>query len=318
MRRRIERQLVRGAANVKAALCLLFCLASFGCIPGERTNPPLCPDRLAAGEHSLSFEHEGVRREYLVHLPGKRPAGKRVPLVLAFHGLGGDAREQLVDSGFNALSDRHGFAVAYPEGIANAGGGRAWNGGLCCAFEQPERDDVGFVRALVRDISNKTCIDPKRIYAAGSSNGGHLAYRLACEASDLVAAVGPVIGVLLIPRKQCRPARPVPLLHIHGTADAIVPYEGGRTIRGLDYPPVPEVLAFFRRRNGCDTRERVWLSSDRVYCSSPRKCRENGEVAHCRVEDMGHCWPGAPGCDDGGSLQAGRVLWEFFSRYRLP
>ena len=318
MQRRIDRRREKVAEAEATTLYALLCLAAVACFPGERASAPPCPNRFGAGEHSLSFVHEGVRRHYLLHLPEKRPAGKRLPLLLAFHGLGGSAREQMEDSGFNALSDRHRFAVAYPEGIANADGGQAWNGGLCCAFGQPDRDDVSFVRKLVRNISDRTCIDPKRVYAAGSSNGGHLSYRLACEASDLVAAVGSVVGVLLIPTARCRPSRPVPVLHIHGTADAIVPYRGGRTIRELDYPSVPEVLAFFRRLNGCDDPERVWLSAGPVRCSSPGRCRGGGEVAHCRVEGMGHCWPGAPGCSDGAPLQASQVLWEFFSRHRLP
>ena len=128
--------------------------------------------------------------------------------------------------------------VAYPDGI-----GSSFNAGACCGTASSSNvDDVGFARELVRDLSEKMCVDPKRVYATGMSNGGHMAHRIACEAADVFAATASVAGKMLV--APCNPSRPISIVQWHGTEDTIVTYNA--------LPPVVPMMENWASRNGCD------------------------------------------------------------------
>jgi polyhydroxybutyrate depolymerase len=165
-----------------------------------------------------ALDFGGAHRTYLIHVPQKVAAS--VPLVLAFHGHFGTGAGLEKLTHLDALSDEFGFIVVYPEGIAGS-----WNDG------RPQdigADDVGFVRALIANLSLRYHIDPKRVYATGFSNGGSFAHYLGCNLADEIAAIAPVSGYL--PRAvvdTCHPARPISVLQIGGTSDPVEPFGGG-------------------------------------------------------------------------------------------
>ncbi|KXK14629.1 MAG: phospholipase/carboxylesterase [Chloroflexi bacterium OLB14] len=174
-----------------------------------------------------TLQHDGLERTYLLHVPSSYDENKATSLVLLFHGGGGNAENQQRTSGFNELANKEGFIVAYPNGTGKFSDKiLTWNGGICCGYASENQiDDVGFIRALVTELQTQYNIDSKRIYATGFSNGGIMSYRLACEASDLFAAIAPVSGTQNF--EACKPSEPVSLIHFHGTDDTHLPYNGG-------------------------------------------------------------------------------------------
>ena len=189
---------------------------------------------------------DGRTRTFHVYVPTSLPDGP-VPLVVALHGGTGSGRQFERSSGFDAQADEHGFIVVYPDGVG-AGDDetqlRTWNAGGCCGpAVRKDVDDVGFVRQLIDEMVERYSIDPARVFAVGHSNGGFMSYRLACELSDRIAAVGLQAGGLMI--DECAPERPGSLLHIHGAEDTNVPLEGGvgSGIAGVEFPPVADSIA---------------------------------------------------------------------------
>jgi hypothetical protein len=151
-------------------------------------EPFVCPPAaLAAGDHTIQVLHAGLKRSALVHIPASADLAARTPLVLNFHGLTSNPEQQVFFSGMNAKADAEGFILVYPAGVQSS-----WNAGACCGAAIDQNiDDVGFVRALVAQLSATLCIDERRIYATGMSNGGFMSHRLACEAHGLESLRSP-------------------------------------------------------------------------------------------------------------------------------
>lgn len=279
----------------------------------------------AGGDVRGEIEVGGRGRSYFVHLPpgaGSRP----LPLVVVLHGGGGDMAGAAKQTGFSAEADRSGFIAVYPNGSGILGGRLlTWNAGSCCSYAVKHGiDDVGFVRALVRELQTKYAIDPKRIYATGLSNGGMMSYRLACEASDVFAAVAPVSATLTY--HDCAPAQPVSILHIHGSADEYVPLRGGLGTQSIDddntRPPVAYTIRFWVRANGTATTPQTTQSGN-VRRDVYRGGRDGSEVQYWLINGAGHSWPGgermlqlldAPSTD----LDATPAIWKFFATHAKP
>ena len=151
---------------------------------------------LAPGSHTLVVQHGGRSRSYIVHLPAASRSGTALPLVLAFHGGGGEAAGLQRYAGLDAVADREGFIVVYPFGTGPLPRRLlTWNAGECCGYAMNNNvDDVGFAIAVIDDLARRTSVDANRVYATGHSNGAMMVYRLAAERADRVAAIVPVAG----------------------------------------------------------------------------------------------------------------------------
>jgi polyhydroxybutyrate depolymerase len=279
---------------------------------GSSTGEPfVCPPAaLAAGDHTIQVLHAGLERTALVHIPASVDLQAAAPLVLNFHGLTSNAEQQVFFSGMNPTADAAGFIVVYPNGVQSS-----WNAGACCgaAIDQ-QIDDVGFVRALVAQLSNTLCIDPRRIYATGMSNGGFMSHRLACEAADLFAAVAPVSAVNGM--DSCTPSRPVPVMMFNGTLDPLVAYNGG----GL-FGSAEQTFIDWGTRDLCGDAPKPGKSKGAASCVQHELCAADTSVVFCTFTGMGHCWPGNAFCPFGAAstdLSANDEMWEFFSKYTLP
>ncbi len=271
---------------------------------------PCATGCLSPGDHLLSLVHGGRSRHYLLHVPDGVAPGVPLPLVLNFHGFSGWKEQQAGYTAYPEEADREGFLVAHPDGTGTP---RGWNAGGCCgSADRDDVDDVGFVRAMVAQIRKVACVDPKRIYATGFSNGGMFSHRLACEASDLFAAIVPVAGGNLLPDADCNPDRPVPVLHFHGTADPIVRYEGSN----LGFPDIPVMMAEWAARNGCDASPVEVSREGDVHCDTWPGCEAEVEVTLCTIDGGGHVWPGTAGATH--NIDATGAGWNFMKRFRLP
>ena len=147
---------------------------------------------LRPGTHKVLVDQRvsGVRRSYYVHVPAGHDGTTPLPVVVALHGAFGTAREFERESGFSLLADRERFLVVYPQGIGLGNLFRHWNSGHCCGKARKiNLDDVGFVLAAVDDVAKRNPVDRARLYLVGFSNGGMLAYRIAAEHPEVVAAV---------------------------------------------------------------------------------------------------------------------------------
>lgn len=219
-----------------------------------RTEPPPAPAPREAA--SASARPPSERPVRFVHAP-KAPAGP-TPLVLVLHGYGGDARDADGYFELGAMAEREGLVVVVPDGTIDSTGSRFWNAvDGCCDFEKRGVDDVAYLVGLVDDAAKRFPIDPARVYAVGLSNGGAMAMRLACDASERFAAVVSVAGPFYADPERCKPAVPVAVRHVHGTSDRIVPFAGGLPPPGLHpnarvrFPGAEDVTAAWARRNGC-------------------------------------------------------------------
>ncbi len=266
--------------------------------------------RYGPGDYEFSLVHGGLDRKYLVHVPGSYDESKNASVVIALHGGGGNAADAPKYFGLNEKSDKEGFIVVYPEGIARTVFGRTlatWNAGRCCGLAmQKNVDDVGFMRAMLRKLKADFAVDGKRIYATGMSNGAQMAYRLACELSDEIAAIAPSGSQGTF--DDCNPGRPVPVLHIQGKDDPCSLYEGGTCggcmaefwremgipVQDNDWEcaPIPSYIDGWRTRNGCSEIANATFKNRGATCMTYGSCRQDADVILCVVEGMGHNWPG--------------------------
>jgi polyhydroxybutyrate depolymerase len=286
---------------------------------------------LIAGDYDFTKEFNGIERVYHVHVPNSYDGSKAVPLVIAFHGGGGEWPSAQKGSGLDATSDDNGFIVVYP----TSGKDGNWNvGPRAQSGRESDVDDIAFVNFMLDELENVLNIDEKRIYATGLSNGGMMTYRVACDMSDRIAAVAPVAGSLM--NHPCNPSRPISVMAFHGTGDPVVPYYGGpspETTNKLvrvndDMRSAEESTTFWRNYDKCNATGKETYSNGDSSCIS-YSCAENTEVILCTVEGGGHTWPGGYYEVDKGfyrdlvgsitnDIVARDEMWKFFEKHPLP
>jgi polyhydroxybutyrate depolymerase len=258
----------------------------------------------------------GEKRSYLLHVPASYDPATPAALVISIHGFADWPAHQMQISRWNDLADRHGFIVVYPGGT---GFPKHWR------TDGQDMRDVTFIADLLDALVVRFNIDPTRIYANGLSNGGGMSYLLACRLAHRVAAVGSVSGAYLLPLSACTPARPVPLIAFHGTADRIVPYNGGPSGPfHFPFPTVPDWIAAYASRNGCDAVPAALLGHGEVSGVQYASPEGGADVVFYTIKGGGHSWPG------GGTIprfivghttrdiDATGAMWDFFSRHPLP
>lgn len=280
-------------------------------------------DPLPPGSHELTLWHGGMERAFAVYVPVSHRPERAQPLVLAFHGGGGSMHTMARDSLYGLLgqSESSGWIVAFPNGHSRLPGGRlaTWNAGLCCGAARDKGvDDVGFARAVVAEVQRRVHIDPQRVFATGMSNGGMMAYRLACEASDLFRAVAAVAGT--DGTASCQPGRPVSVFHIHARDDDRVLFNGGSgssSSTHADFVSVPATVDKWARLNRCTGPAQRVLERPGVTCEVRSDCQAGVEVRLCVTDTGGHAWPGgrkALGGKGSDALDATQAIWAFFAR----
>jgi polyhydroxybutyrate depolymerase len=259
-----------------AAVAVLVCLLPFS--GGSASALPVgdFPDGLMFG---------GLQRTYLVHVPPglEHPNG----LVINLHGAGMTGGAQAAMTNYNAIADAHGFVVVYPDGID-----LSWADGRGASM--PDRqgvDDVGFLAAIADRLTSDFGIDPGRVFATGMSAGAFMANRLACARADVVAAIAPVAGTLGA-AFPCAPSQPVSVLEIHGTADNVVPFNGGPMVgRGgaSDILAAPAMAQRWRDLNGCPAPVED-APAPSVHRFTAAGCADGTEVSFIQIDGGAHTW----------------------------
>jgi polyhydroxybutyrate depolymerase len=286
------------------------------------------PDPLGAGDHKRTITVDELKRTHLVHVPPKYDAKKPIPVVLALHGAMMDGKLMEYFSGLNDTADRHHFIVVYPNGTSPVPGlFQTWNAGKFPGeLNKAKADDVKYLGKVLDDVESAFTVDKKRVYAAGLSNGAMMSYRLAAEMSDRIAAIMPVAGTMAVEKYE--PKQPVSVLHIHGTKDALVPYEGPNkkgTPNFLKFRSVDDTVAACVKANGCSDKKiesEVDMKADKMKVT--RRTYNNGkngsEVVLYILDDGGHVWPGSTlnpivlgKTTD--NINANELMWEFFKKH---
>jgi polyhydroxybutyrate depolymerase len=267
-----------------------------------------------------------LQRSYILHVPSSYDGSRAVPLIFDFHGGLGNASTQVRTSIFEPLADEKGFLVVYPNGTGLLGDKLlTWNGGTCCGYAARNNiDDVGFVRAMVADLESSYRIDPKRIYSTGFSNGGIMSQRLACDASDLFAAIGPVSGTLNDP--GCQPKEPVSVIEFHGTSDQHIPYGGGngdKSLTNITFVSVMDTMDKWVKFDQCSSAPRTSAFAD-IQQDIFSRCADGTSVELYTILGGGHAWPGGngpawPGGDQPThAISATNLMWDFFAAHPKP
>ena len=257
----------------------------------------------------LEFEHNGLTRTYYMDAPDPIPAG--APLVVVLHGYTSSAILIRAYSNWDELALSEGFVAVFPQGTENNFGINHWNAN----FGGSDTDDHNFLVALVQHLQAEYDLSPDCTYSCGMSNGGFMSYSLACEHPDVFSAIGSVTGSMTPADMGCTPEEVVSIIHLHGTEDSTVPYEGSNwDFWGL--PSVPSIVNHWTELMGTTTMEQTALPNQEIVdVTSVDLLRYAGapggqEFHHYRVNGGGHEWFGVWGSPD---VDATAVLWDFFS-----
>jgi len=275
---------------------------------------------LAQNTVSGTIESGGLTRDYLLYVPAAYTGNEAVPVVFNLHGYTSNNVAQGFYGDFRPIADTANFLIVLPNGTIDAQGNRFWNTFLGNA----PVNDVAFIRDLLDTLQANYNIDPNRVYSTGMSNGGFMSYSLACELNNRIAAIASVTGTMIQSKlNACNPARPVPVMQIHGTADPTVPYNGSAINTFVGIPALINAWVGF---NNCGTTPSITPLPDIITtdgCTAERHLYTGGDrgssVELYKVNGGGHTWPGASfniGVTN-QDFSASREIWRFFSQYRL-
>lgn len=272
------------------------------------------------GERALRVD--GRERAYLLYVPDE--ATGPVPLVIALHGGGGNARTMLPR--WLETARREGFAVAFPEGLGRMPSSGTWNAGGCCAYAMNEDiDDVGFMAAILDELGADPRIDASRIYMTGLSNGGMLTHRAAIALGPRLAGIAVVAGAMFGGEPQA--ASGLPVVIIHGEQDEIVPFNGGQSPMRLvaqsqsrPFESATYAADYWRTAGGCGPTPVTARDGD-ITTETYAGCAEGSEVVLYRLHSAGHTWPGSAAASVSierqayDRMDATAVIWSFFERH---
>lgn len=307
-RQRVLRRVAVCATVASALLVLAACSTETQPDPGVRS-----PSESTAAATPQRAERritvDGTQRRYEVVMP---PGGEAVPAVIALHDAGNTLDGIKEATQLDRAALQHGFAAVFPAAVAEAE--RTWNAGFCCGVGPSVGiDDMAFLEALVDELAGDERIDAERIHLAGVSNGAVMAYHYACRHPEAIAGVGSVAGTMN--PETCEPSAPVPVLEIHGTADQVVPFDGGA---------MPEFVMATRPAMGAEALTKRWAELNGcageptttgeapVSRTVWDECDGGASVQLIAVEEGGHTWY-APGFGPvQGAVDATAEIVSFF------
>jgi polyhydroxybutyrate depolymerase len=228
----------------------------------------------------------GGDRPATLKTPEMLTEGKQYPLLVVLHGYGANGFVQTAYFGLGALPTEDKALVIAPDGMTDSTGKQFWNADpACCDFDGKNPDDVAYIGGLIDDITAEWPVDESQVFIIGHSNGGYMAYRMACERADTIAAIASLAGNAASMPSSCNPSREVNVLHLHGTEDDVVPYTGAE-------PSVTQWAA----HNGCGALGQPGFALDldsnvegaETQLAAVADCPANGSVELWRMEGSTH------------------------------
>jgi len=269
----------------------------------------------------------GRDRCYYLYTPPQYDPGQPLPLVFSLHGFMSNPNSHALITKWHKLAKEEGFLLVYPQGTEYP---QRWDAGETWGVS--DTDDVQFYHDMLADVASLASVDESRIYVNGFSNGGGMTVDLGCKAADTFAAMG-TVSAAVVATEDCAPDRPMPAIVFHGTADPIVPYEGGemggwllrQAARATNAPPafagVEDWVAYWAESNGCDLTPRPFREQGDARGIHYSECGANAEVILYTIEDGGHSWPGGfpiPGVGKTSrDIDATEEMWKFFQMHTL-
>tara|TARA_E500000331_G_scaffold288799_1_gene284341 strand:+ start:164 stop:1036 length:873 start_codon:yes stop_codon:yes gene_type:complete len=285
---------------VKKFFILIIVVNFFSCDKSDSTN-----DLSIVGLSTQIIIHDGIERQFLMYNPDSNNNESKKPLLINFHGFGGQVNQYFEWSNMRSLADSEDFILVYPQGT-DLGGSSHWNAALNGGDNKSNTDDLGFVEALINKLSSENLIDNKRVYAIGYSNGGMMSYALACYKSNLIAAFGSVSGYML--QTECNPSHSIPLIKLHGTNDY---YDGGGV-----YNSVESTLNYWVNFNNIDSNSILETYNDNgteIEFYNYQNQTNQIAVHHYKILNGEHIWFDF----NFKSSNSNKIIWDFFSKYDI-
>lgn len=270
------------SGRILAVLALAGSVSCSAASPAGPTDPGLARETATATAttEGRTLIVGDLERSYTLVQPV--PQDGPMPLLIALHPFGGRPESLMLSSRFAELAETDGVLVAFPAGVSGS-----WNAGPCCGDAViQEIDDVAFIRSLIEELESQYPVDPGQVFVTGFSNGGGLTYRVGCELSDVITAIGVVAGALL---RDCQLTRPVSLIALHGTSDVTVPFAGGDGAAGIDYPSVIETVEDWAQTDGC-AAEPTTEESEEATRTAWSDCADGSRVLLIAATNQGHLW----------------------------
>lgn len=273
--------------------------------------PPACAGAKphTTGDADQHLSSGGLDRTYILHVPPQYDGTRSLPLVLNLHGYGSNARQQAIYSRLPAKGAKEGFIVVSPDGTGDQ---HHWNypglGGV---------DDIAFVRDLLDRVESDLCVDEKRVFVAGISNGAAFASFVACAMPERITAIA-AIAATAYPA-ACPAAAVIPIISFRGTEDPCVPYNGGTSQCGQRLPvqPAEDAMRAWAQHDGCNPDPSMQPYTDGVRTIAYSECTNDAAAVLFVVEGGGHTWPGSIDVPRLGvtthKLDATDQLWQFFA-----
>ncbi|HYB59728.1 MAG TPA: PHB depolymerase family esterase [Candidatus Acidoferrales bacterium] len=254
--------------------------------------------RVSPGDSHVTLTFQGYTRTYDLHVPPQYDGKTLLPLVFALHPFGSDAATFAKGTGWNQKADAGGFFVVYPQGLENS-----WNAGSCCRpSSQQIYDDAGFIKMLLMKLKSELPVNDSRVYVVGASNGGMMAYRLACDFSDDFAAIAAVSATSVV--EQCNATEPVSVLAVHGTADTVIPYNNStRSASSLPVPPAVDAISYWAQRDRTVSVSRSQVEGNVTVTTYSGGLRGT-EVILYTLTGGTHEWP--------SEIPTTDLIWRFF------
>ncbi len=330
-----------------AALLVVSSLLCASPAAVSATRPRLAPMN---GSYRFELRFDGMVRSYRLHVPPEAATGKPLPLVLNLHGSTQNAFLQEIQSGMDPSADKNGYLVAYPNGTRVSAvltpdpvakqAQYSWNAGTCCGLPVTHHvNDVGFLEDVIANVASRTPVDLRRVYVTGMSSGGMMAYAMAAEDSNHIAAIASVSGQVELP--VIHPTRAVPTMEFHSVDDPIAKWNGTPSKNPALRFSVMQGISKWVKADHCAGTPHVGQplvgavgtvsAGETATLITYSYCRSGVEVALWRFTGSGHVWPGSTlntgppsswilgGVGRGIILvDADQTMWQFFQRYSTP
>jgi len=274
------------------AVLLASCLIACGDAGSDRAAPA-APSVEPGETRTISLDD----RPFQLYVPASYDSATKVPLVVLLHGYRSNAAQQESYFKLTAEADRRGFLYAMPEGTTDRNGLQFWNAtDACCDIYRTGVDDSGYLSRLLDTVESSYSVDAARVYLVGHSNGGFMAYRMACEHSTQITAIVSLAGAMDNDTSSCKPERPVSVLQIHGTADNTIEIDGGANGQ-YPYPSAATTVDTWRRLDGCGEQAETPAPIDLDAAVSGAEttvtryaagCRDGSRVELWTIKDSGH------------------------------